>query len=235
MPQKLRCKVTDVVDHGERVYSVFLKPDLPAPRFVPGQFLHLALDSYNPGDFWPESRVFSIASAPAERNLLRITYAVKGQFTSRMESELRVGREIWIKLPYGEFIVNPESDSCLLAGGTGMTAFTSFIAGLPADYPHQVHLFYGARRAELLVYRSLVMSALQRCPNLHALFFAEQLNSDADCLSGRIDLNVIWNKLSNPMTATYYLAGPPEMLRFFTQGLSQRGVAFDQILVDAWE
>ena len=32
--------------------------------FKPGQFLHLALDAFEPGGFWPESRVFSIASAP---------------------------------------------------------------------------------------------------------------------------------------------------------------------------
>ena len=134
MPQKLRCEVLNVVDHGERVYSVFLKPDSPSPRFRGGQFLHLALDPYTPGDFWPESRVFSIASAPGDRNLLRITYAVKGQFTSRMEAELCPGREVWIKLPYGEFTVNPESNACLLAGGTGITAFTAFLSGLPAGY-----------------------------------------------------------------------------------------------------
>jgi ferredoxin-NADP reductase len=235
MPQKLLCKVTDVVNHGERVYSVFLKPNSPAPRFLPGQFLHLALDPYNLGDFWPESRVFSIASAPTERNLLRITYAVKGQFTNRMESELQVGREVWIKLPYGEFTINPDSNVCLLAGGTGMTAFTAFLGGLSADYPHQVHLFYGARRSELLVYRSLVTSSILRCPNLSAQFFAEQLSSEADCLPGRINLNAIWNKLSEPMAVTYYLAGPPEMLHFFTQGLSQHGIAANHIMIDAWE
>jgi ferredoxin-NADP reductase len=235
MPQKLRCEVTDVLDYGERVYSVFMKPDSPAPRFLPGQFLHLALDSYNPGDFWPDSRVFSIASAPTERNLLRITYAVKGQFTSRMESELRIGREVWLKLPYGEFTVSHESDICLLAGGTGITAFTSFLAGLQVDHPHQIHLFYAARRPELLVFHSLVLSSLQHCPNLHAQFFAEQFSAGTDCLPGRIDLNVIVKALTNPLAFAYYLAGPPEMLHFFSQGLSQHGVAANRILVDAWE
>jgi ferredoxin-NADP reductase len=235
MPQKLRCKVTDVVDHGERVYSISLKPDLPAPRFLPGQFLHLALDSYNPGDFWPESRVFSIASAPAERNLLRITYAVKGQFTSNMESELIAGREVWLKLPYGEFIVSSDSDACLLAGGTGITAFTSFLTGLPVDYPRQVYLFYGARKPELLLYRSLALSAAQRCPNLHVKFFIEQLHADDDCLPGRIDLDIVQKSIVDPLSVNYYLAGPPEMLHFFLQRLRQFGIASNQITIDAWE
>ena len=54
MAQKLRCVVDRVVDHGERVYTVALRPERPAPRFRAGQFLHLALDPYDPTGFWPE-------------------------------------------------------------------------------------------------------------------------------------------------------------------------------------
>ena len=117
MPQKILSRVKEVVNHGERVYSIFLIPDSPAPRFLPGQFLHLALDPYIPGDFWPESRVFSIASAPSERHLLRLTYAVKGQFTSRMEAELCPGREVWLKLPYGEFTIDTSQRRLLVGWG----------------------------------------------------------------------------------------------------------------------
>ena len=118
MPLKFRCQVTEILAHGERVYSLFLKPEQAAPRFLPGQFLHLALDAYTPGDFWPDSRTFSIASAPTERRLLRITYAVKGKFTTRMEAELHAGSLVWVKMPYGEFTVPSDQDVCLLAGGT---------------------------------------------------------------------------------------------------------------------
>lgn len=233
MPQKILSTVTEVVDHGERVYSVFLKPSFPAPRFLPGQFLHLALDPYNPGDFWPESRVFSIASVPTNRQILSLTYAVKGQFTSRMEAELRPGREVWLKLPYGEFTIDTTSDVCLLAGGTGITAFTAFLAGLPADYDHHVQLFYGVRRPELLIYRSLAESAARRCPNLHNIFLAEQ--ASVDCHLGRIASDLIWETISNPLTCTYYLAGPPEMLRVLTQELNQCGVIAQRLVTDAWE
>jgi NAD(P)H-flavin reductase len=112
MLQKLQCRVTEILDHGERVYTVLLQPENPAPRFLPGQFLHLALDQYIPGDFWPDSRPFPIASPPADRQRLRITYAVKGQFTRRMEVELYPGCEVWVKMPYGEFMVNADKDVC---------------------------------------------------------------------------------------------------------------------------
>ena len=62
--RRMPCTVRDVIDHGERVYTVDLAPSMPVPRFTPGQFLHLALDPYQADGFWPESRVFSIASSP---------------------------------------------------------------------------------------------------------------------------------------------------------------------------
>ncbi len=152
-----------------------------------------------------------------------------------MESELHPGREVWVKLPYGEFTIDPESDACLLAGGTGITAFTAFIAGLPFEYGHHVHLFYGARRPELLIYRPLIETALEHCSNLHAVFMAEQSVDGTKCLPGRLDLDIIWKLISDPLAVTYYIAGPPEMIRIFSQGLIKRDVSNTQIVTDAWE
>jgi ferredoxin-NADP reductase len=235
MPQKLRCRVTNILDHGERVYSVFLEPENPAPRFLPGQFLHLALENYTPGDFWPDSRPFSIASPPAERQNLRITYAVKGQFTGRMEAELQPGRQVWVKMPYGVFTVNAKTDVCLLAGGTGVTAFTAFLAGLPAEHPHRVHLFYGARRPGLLIYRPWAEAAAQRCSALAVHFLVEQDAAGLGCQFGRIDAAVVFNSIPDPLSVPYYLAGPPAMIHDLTSGLIQYGAPADRVIADAWE
>src|SRR3954453_16580670 len=95
--QKLACVVERIAGHGEGVYTVTLTPAAaagaarPLPRFRAGQFLHLALAPYDPTGFWPESRVFSIASSPEARESVRITYAVHGRFTERMERELVEG------------------------------------------------------------------------------------------------------------------------------------------------
>src|ERR1700719_3493528 len=104
--QKLGCVGDRGVAHGERVYTLVLLPEHLVPRFRAGQFLPLALDPYDPSGFWPESRVFSIASPPAQRDAVRITYAVHGRFTARMESDLVEGRQVWIKMPYGDFVVD---------------------------------------------------------------------------------------------------------------------------------
>jgi ferredoxin-NADP reductase len=234
MPQKLRCEVARIQDHGEGVYSVFLKPETPAPRFLPGQFLHLALDEYRPGDFWPDSRSFSIASSPAERDLLSITFAVKGLFTGRMQKELTPGKQVWVKLPFGEFTIQAGQDVCLLAGGTGVTAFTGFLAGLAADHPNRVAVFYGARRPDLLIYRPLIEEAARRCPQVCAVYLAEE-HAGPDSLPGRIEAGLVLGKLSDPAAYTFYLAGPPAMLQALSAGLTELGVPRARLRVDAWE
>jgi len=133
------------------------------------------LDEYDPSGFWPESRVFSIASCPRDREKLRIIYSVKGVYTSRMERELSTGRMVWIKLPYGEFVVDAGADAVLFAGGTGITAFQAFIEELTPQHPHQVLLLYGARCPELLLGRNAIESKAQSVQTFHPFFFAESI------------------------------------------------------------
>jgi ferredoxin-NADP reductase len=223
--QKLACTVERVVAHGERVYTLVLRPERPIPRFRAGQFLHLALDRYDPTGFWPESRVFSIASGPGDRNAVRITYAVKGAFTTRMEDEAVEGSEVWIKLPYGDFVVDPAADVALFAGGTGVTAFTAFLEGLAADTRQRVVLAYGARTADLLIYRDVIERCAARVPSLSVSYVVGRLLSP----------DAIWPLLDRPSATEYYISGPPPMLRAIGDDLRARGISPEAIHIDAWE
>ncbi len=235
MPKPVRCRVVEIQEHGGQVYSIFLEPERPAPRFLPGQYLDLTLDEVRPEATWPDSRSFSIASAPAERRRLRVTYAVKGRFTARMEAELHQGSPVWIRMPFGEFIINPERDACLLAGGTGVTAFSGFLTGLSTAYPHNIYLFYGARRPGQLIYRPLVEAAAQRCAHLQVRYFTEQDFEGMDCLPGRIDIETVFRSVPEPFSLTYYLAGPQEMIQALSGELTRRGVPPGQVIAEAWE
>jgi len=226
--RRIPCVVDALEDHGERVYTVLLRPGVPVPRFNPGQFLHLALDPYEPGGFWPESRVFSIASPPAVRELLAVTYAVKGNFTGRMERELSVGSAVWVKLPYGEFVVDAANDVVLFAGGTGVTAFTAFLHSLTSEGGSRVLLCYGARRSGLFVYQPLVEECMRRSPGFEARLFAE------DC-DGRLSVDSVWDAVTRLRTPIFYLSGPPSMLSAISAELSDHGVPPAAVKTDAWE
>ena len=220
--------VRDLIDHGERVYTVDLEPSMPVPRFAPGQFLHLALDPYQPDGFWPESRVFSIASSPAERDRLSITYAVKGAFTTRMECELAPGGSAWVKLPYGEFVVDPARDAVLFAGGTGITAFTAFLQSLTPDRTARVLLFYGARTPDLFVYGPLARARASEVLALTSRLVCEATH-------GRLDVEAAWPEIATLDNPLFYLSGPPAMLAALTAQLQERGVSMEEIRTDAWE
>jgi len=235
--RRIACTVERVIDHGERVYSVELRPSMPVPRFRPGQFLHLALDPYDPGGFWPESRVFSIASGPAQRDRLRITFAVHGKFTERMERDLVKGRQVWIKMPYGDFVVDGAGEIVLIAGGTGVTAFTAFLEDLAPGSRQPVTVAYGARTSELLIYRGVIDACAARLPGLRVAYFAEQIeaNEPPGIHRGRISIAPIWPSLNDAARATFYLAGPPPMLNAMSHELRGRGIRQEAIRIDAWE
>ena len=226
--RRIPCLVAAVVDHGEHVYTVELEPLATVPRFVPGQFLHLALDEYDPGGFWPESRAFSIASSPVERDSLVITYAVKGTFTSRMERELRRDMRVWVKLPYGEFVIDAERDAVLFAGGTGMTAFTAFIGALRPEQEHAVVVLYGVRNSSLFIYRDLVERRSREIPRL-----SYELLPEDTC--GRLSADVVSPRLGEMTAPLFYLSGPPSMLTALTKQLRDLGVDRREVRIDAWE
>lgn len=227
------------------MYTVTLRPADPVPTFRPGQFLHLTVEAYDPAGFWPESRVFSIASSPRDRTQLRICYAVKGRYTARMEQQLSVGSEVWIKLPYGDFVVEGNTDVVLLAGGTGISAFTAFLEALEPAHASRVFLAYGARSPGLLLFSDMIFRQLERVPGFDALFFAEAGDPRAEasfpaagapgCLPGRLALDPVWAQVDQAAERTFYLSGPPLMLRALGEELRSRGVPPERIRVDAWE
>jgi len=235
--QKLLCRIARIVDHGDRVYTLELRPERHAPRFRPGQFLHLALDTYEPSGFWPDSRAFSIASSPSGRDSLRISYSVQGRFTARMERELAEGGSVWIKMPYGDFVIDGPAEIVLFAGGTGITAFTAFLENLSRATRIPVVLAYGARTSDLLIYRELVERCASKSPALNVLYFVEQpteSNNGVCPQIGRVSVGGVWPKVRRPADAGYYISGPPVMLQSIADDLRGRGIAQEAIHIDAW-
>jgi len=172
--------------------------------------------------------VFSIASLPDDRDRVRITYAVKGAFTNRMERELRVGVPAWIKLPYGDFVIDRAVDVVLFAGGTGITAFTAYLGSLVGDHARAVRLYYGARTPELFVYREVVEAAAERVPAVQATFVSEATD-------GRLSADLAWPAVDDLARPVFYLSGPPAMLTALSGGLAARGIPTEDIRIDAWE
>lgn len=236
-PVRLRAVVAEVIDHAADLRSLVLTPERPPPRFRVGQFLHLAVDRYDPASHWPESRIFSIASSPDDRQLLRVTISAVGQLTRRM-MQLHTGDEVWLKLPYGDFFVEarPETPAVLVAGGTGVTPFAALLSASVAP-TGPTWLLYGARTRELLIYAPAARAAAARYHDLRCSFFVETGAPGDDARAGRLsvpDALAAARELGKPDATVFYLSGPPAMLAHFKRGLVASGVASDRVRIDAW-
>ena len=235
-PQKTPAVVETVIKHGSGAYSLLLAPRGRLPRFKPGQFLHLALDPYDPSQHWPDSRVFSIASPP-NSTPIRLLYSVVGRFTKRMEQELTDGKQVWLKLPYGEFFINDQCETVLVAGGTGVSAFTAFLGTLaqrPSAPP--VTLLYGARTPDLLVYRDLLETWRTGAPSLAIQYYAETGTNSYQVNAGRLTCEAAYKATKDPGKVTFYFSGPPAMLKYFTEQMHEKyGISRERLLIDAWE
>ena len=239
MPVKFAAEVTKVMLHGDDVATYEFRCLTPRPRWKPGQFLHLALDPYDPSGHWPESRAFTMASGSAEKDHVRLTIAAKGRFTHRALAELQLGRQVWMKAPYGDFIVrtSPEHEVVLIAGGTGITPFVAFMEdALVKSMQGNVWLHYGARGQDLLVFRDFARSrCAERFPTFHVACYAEN-GATGSTISGRIDLAKAVALARNGGSTVYYLCGPQEMIRAFRDRLCrEHGVADANVRIDAWE
>lgn len=238
-PIKVAGTVSEIIEHASDLRSFVIKPERRVPAFLPGQFLHLALDAYEPGSHWPDSRVFSIASSPVDRQALKVTISRQGEFTSRMFSELREGSRVWLKLPYGTFCPNADAPGrmVMFAGGSGITPFISFLEWAAAEQRNaQIDLHYGARSSDLLIYRSTIERCQKQGLPVRARYYVEQTPEGSDALvtHGRLSVDPVWHQLEEPNSCRYYLSGPRAMIDNFRKRLHDLGANPDSVLSDDW-
>lgn len=245
-PIKIQASVSKIIQHDSKIFTVVFQPEKRIPRFKAGQFLHLALDEYDQcGGYWPDSRVFSIASSCTSKEI-SIIYSVKGKFTIRMRDELCLGKMVWLKLPYGAFSIDHNAkkrqDVVLVAGGTGISPFISYLeTAMFNNIERKIHLIYGIRRTEHLVFEELLKNCNNKIDGFSMNLFLEEesdgvipFNSETQ-ISGIITTSSILNnyyKMSDPIV---FLSGPPTMILFFKQELIDNGIPENVIVVDEWE
>jgi ferredoxin-NADP reductase len=238
VPIKFTAEVARVIAHGDDVATYEFRYLDKRPRYKAGQFVHLALDPYNPASHWPESRVFTIAAGASSRELLRLTIAAKGNFTRRILAGLEVGRRVALKGPYGEFFVqsDPQREVVLIGGGTGVTPFVAFMEdALERGIAGDVWLNYAARTPELLVFRPLADQCAATLPRFRVSYYAESEATEG-IIPGRIDLAEIRQSLRDARQAVFYLCGPQPMIDAFTAQLTGPfGLPAEQVKTDHWE
>lgn len=224
LAKKYKSELISIRDPFEGIFSLEFKSLGSKYKYHSGQFLHIALDEdYDGSSQWPDSRCFSMQSNPNEKTI-RITYAVKGDFTTQMEQTLKLGSEVWLKLPYGDLFTQPHNkiNTVFIAGGTGITPFLSLFTHESFGEYINPKIYLGFRSKAFNIYDDELDSVKLCVPKI---FY-----QDTD---GVIDINQIFEE--NGSSSDYFISGPPAMIKAFKQVLLSKGVPTGNILTDDWE
>lgn len=241
LQKKYKSEIISIVNPFQGIYTLEFKSLTGKYKYNPGQFLHIAIDpDYDGTSQWPDSRCFSMQSNPNEETI-RITYSVKGSFTGLMEEQLKVGSEVWLKLPYGDLFNQPhnKTNTVFIAGGTGITPLLSLFTHESFSEYINPKIYLGFRTAGHNIYQH----ELDRMNQIRAIHSnstnSENCNSSKfvklfiEYKDGILDIKNIANE--NSTESNYFISGPPAMIKSFKRTLLEKGIPASHILTDDWE
>jgi Na+-transporting NADH:ubiquinone oxidoreductase subunit F len=230
---KTPAKVISKKLFGGTVALFELLPVKRLPTYNAGQFLHLATDSYDPAGEWPQSRVFSICNGPGAE-VIKVLVSAKGTFTNRLVNEMHANDIVWLKLPYGEFTFsNTNTEIVLIAGGTGIAPYISFLEQCVSDGRNpSITLYYGVRSAEVLIFDEVLLQVQKQIPGLKVEIYIENSNFGENH-KGVLSIAEIVAKHTQG-DELFYLSGPEIMIKTFRLAMESKGIIASRIVVDDW-
>lgn len=225
-PQRMRLRVVEVVQQTPTSKTFRLeRTDGPLPPFRPGQYVNLFVDV----DGVLTSRPYSIASRPGSPYLELTVRDKPGGFVAPyLLSQIEAGDELESSGPAGHFYHEPlidGNDLVFLAGGSGITPFMSIIRdALHNNRPLQIHLLYGSRSPDDVIYGEELAELAARHPNFRYTLVISEPPPGYEGLTGFLDADRIREQVGDVRGKTFYICGPAVMYDFCTAALERLGV-----------
>jgi ferredoxin--NADP+ reductase len=202
----------------------------PELRFQAGQFVRIALDV----DGERIARPFSFVNPPEDRTLEFYGVIVPDGPLSPRLALLQPGEMLYYADNPSGFLVlaevPPAEELWLVSTGTGIAPYLSILqTAAPWQTYRRVILVHAVRRANELVYREIIDSALSRRGEQfrYVTFVSREKHSGS--LEGRIPAAIRDGRLEAaampfaPERSQFMLCGNPDMVKDVTAALSERG------------
>ena len=187
-------------------------------------------------------RAFSIANAPNDRHELelQIRHVEGGLFTDFVFNHLQEGAMLRIEGPHGSFYFhNDDRPLVLVAGGTGFAPLKGILEEfiVEGDYPHPIHLFWGARHQKDLYQDELVRQWIDE--GLLQLDYTPVLSepSEEDRWNGETGFvhEAVLRHYPDLSGHAVYMAGPPAMIESCRDGFIAAGLDEAHLHYDSFE
>ena len=213
-------------------HFIFDVPATDGLEFTPGQFVSFSQDILGR----MVTRAYSIASAPAGSHFELCLNRVKDGAFSPWLFETQPGDTVEMQGPLGYFVPRtPFRDSVLVATGTGIAPFRSYLQWMPiVAGASAITLLFGARYGEGLVYYSEFEQLERTRPGFHFLptitrpdqswhgrtgWVQQHLD---EALGGRLDIDV-------------YICGLKAMVDDVRDILKRKGMTRQQIIYEKYD
>ena len=176
--------------------------------------------------------MFSITSSPTNKEFQEFSIKRCGVLTEHLHS-MQVGDEIMVRGPYGNnFPVDTElkgKNLLFIAGGIALAPLRSVINYCLAhreDYGH-IDILYGSRSADDLVQLKEIQEYWMNVPDVNVYLTIDRPQEGWNGNVGFVptylkELNFDTNRVA-------VLCGPPIMIKFCLQGLTEMGFKHDQV------
>jgi nitric oxide dioxygenase len=228
-------RVVAVNNESTQIKSFTLVPvDGMPPSFHPGQYISVAVTLPNG---LRQLRQYSLSDAPNRRHLrISVKHEIAGKETPAgtvsnwLHDNVNVGSVIYASKPFGDFKPDTESDApiVLLSAGVGITPMISALNRI-ADVAPQRHVIFAhaARHADHHPHRDDLALAQAAMPNLRSVTFYEEGGTNAQHLSGRMQLDKLpsWDIESTNI----YMCGPLPFMKEQWANLLARGVPLQNL------
>jgi len=182
-------------------------------NFLAGQFLQFIFDPNNP-DNKELNKYLSFSSSPAKKYIEVTKRLSDSQFSQHLRS-LKVGDEVIIKAPFGSCVLKEgHKKIAFLIGGIGITPVVSILEdiqdkGLKID----VALFYSNRSEEEIAFKDEIFVLQAKNSNLKIFYTVTDCQpQDNRCIFGRIDKNLLAQRLPDYSERIFFIFGPPKMV-----------------------
>jgi ferredoxin-NADP reductase len=234
--QKVLLKLSRKIKMAPGILDLVFKP---SERLIysPGQYMEFTLDHPHP-DSRGNRRYFTLASSPTEHLVhVGVRFSEQGSSFKTVMQRMDSRMNMMAAQIAGDFTLpqDPQQKLVFMAGGIGITPFRSMLKYLlDTQQKRDIVLFYTNKNVDEIVYKD-VLSAAQTYLGLKAFY---TLTDTAAVprkwpgLVGRIDEQAIQNCVPDYLERTYYLSGPPNMVRAYERALKNLHVRHEQIKKD---
>lgn len=205
-------------------------------EFQAGQHINIKLTELLFEDKKAGRRMFTITSPPSEKNLriaTRLTDSGFKQTIAKSDKNLPVE----IIGPRGNMLLEKTRPAVFIAGGIGITPFHSLVLDALENKPdHHLTLLYSNSSLSAAAYHDYFVNAADDHPDAFTYVPTITGNASEDWNGERqrIDADLIKKYVNDLSAVTFYVCGPPNLVKAVMDILKAEGVDQEFILSESF-